>query len=309
MNPRQRRGVLLIALAVIGAAAVFFAVSNYLRDVRSQLGPMVTVVAARNDLPPFAAPGEDDLVFAEVPERWLPTHAFRDATQIGDRVTAAAIPAGTLLSEGMFLDRPAISPGEREIAILVDAETGVGGKLTSGSVVDIFATFGGTDDGIAPSSRIVVQRAEIIEVGSPVDVPDDGVGAGSVGFGSEQQLPVTFRLSVEDARTLTYVESFATSIRLALRSPLDDDILPGDVTVYQPAPSEIGRFVRPVPRPGESPDDVVVEEEPDTGGQPDEGATPAPDEGAEAGADTGQDAATDGDAGAGDGDGAEGDDQ
>lgn len=248
MNPRQRRGVLLIGVAAIAAVGVFWVVSRYLSEVRSQLGPMVSVVAADTDLPPFATPDDDDLVVAEVPRRWLPPNSFTDPAQIGDRVTAAAVPSGTVLSQGMFLDRPAIGPGEREIAIMVDAETGVGGKITSGAVVDIFATFAG-DDATPPSSRIVVQRAEIIEVGSPVDAAgDDGAAPGSVGFGSEQRLPVTFRLSIEDARTLTYVESFATSIRLALRAPTDDEILPGDETVYQPQLDELGRQSNPVPR-------------------------------------------------------------
>lgn len=249
-----------MAVAVIAAGGVFWLVSEYLADVRSQLGPMVSVVAAADDLPPFATPSGGELVIAEVPRRWLPPNSFTDPAQIGDRVTAAAVPAGTILSQGMFLDRPAISPGEREIAIMVDAETGVGGKITSGSVVDIFATFTG-DDATPPSSRIVVQRAEIIEVGSPVDTPEGDVGPGSVGFGSSQSLPVTFRLSIEDARVLTYVETFASSIRLALRAPTDDEILPGDETVYQPRRDELGRQTNPVPRGNAAGDQTDGDEE------------------------------------------------
>lgn len=275
MNPRQRRGVLLIGLAVIAAGGVFWMVSRYLADVRTQLGPMVSVVAVADDLPPFATPSSDDLVLAEVPRRWLPPNSFTDPAEIGNRVTAAAVPAGTVLSQGMFLDRPAIGPGEREIAIMVDAETGVGGKITSGAVVDIFATFVG-DDSTAPSSRIVVQRAEIIEVGSPVDTPEGTAGPGSVGFGSSQSLPVTFRLSIEDARTLTYVESFAASIRLALRAPTDDEILSSDDTVYQPRLEELGRQSNPVPRGNTDPADVPtsVETPTDTDEQADEDPEP-----------------------------------
>jgi Flp pilus assembly protein CpaB len=272
VNPRQRRGALLIVVAAIGAVGVFFLGARYLSDVRSQLGPMVTVIAAAEDLPPFATPDASSLLIAEVPQRWLPPNSFTDTSQIGDRVTAAAVPAGTVLSAGMFLDRPAIEPGEREIAILVDAETGVGGKLTSGAVVDIFATFAGTDDE-PPSVRIVVQRAEIIEVGSPVDATQDGFDRGSVGFASSERLPVTFRLSVEDARTLAFVESFATSVRLALRSPLDDDILPGGVSVFIPRGDDLGRQINPVPRAGRPTDPAPDEPaDPDPRPEPDEAA-------------------------------------
>ena len=46
---------------------------------------------------------------------------------------------------------PELATGEREIAILVDAETGVAGKISPGSIVDIVATFGGNDqEGVPP---------------------------------------------------------------------------------------------------------------------------------------------------------------
>ena len=63
---------------------------------------------------------------------------------------------------------PELATGEREIAILVDAETGVAGKIDPGSIVDIVATFGGNDQqGIPPESNVVVPGARIIDVGQP----------------------------------------------------------------------------------------------------------------------------------------------
>lgn len=247
MNPRQRRGILLISLAGIGAVLVFVLVSNYLSDVRSQLGPTVAVLVSTDDLPPLATPEPGSLSTVEIPQRWLPPNALQSADQIAGRIAAATIPANTIISEGMFLERFELDPGQREIAIMVDAETGVGGKVTAGSVVDIFATFAGDDQGTPPSSRIVLQRAEVLAVGSPVDVPEDGgPGPGSVGFGTGQRIPVTFRLSVEDANRLVYVESFATSVRLALRSPLDRDLLTGDERSIFDSIDELGRAFDPV---------------------------------------------------------------
>lgn len=248
MNPRQRRGILLISLAVIGAVLVFVMVSNYLADVRSQLGPTVAVLVSTDDLPPLATPDPDSLSTVEIPQRWLPPNALQSVDQIGGRIAAATIPADTIISEGMFLERFELEPGQREIAIMVDAETGVGGKITAGAVVDIFATFAGSDDGSTPaSSRIVVQRAEVLAVGSPVDVPEGGgAGPGSVGFGSGQQLPVTFRLSIEDANRLVYVESFASSLRLALRSPLDRELLDETDRSIFDSIDDLGRAFDPV---------------------------------------------------------------
>ncbi len=295
MNPRQRRGILLISLAAVGAIAVFVLVSNYLSNVRSQLGPTVAVLVSTADLPPLATPPPDALSTVEIPRRWLPPNALQSADQIGGRIAAAAIPADTIISEGMFLDRIELEPGQREIAIMVDAETGVGGKITSGAVVDIFATFAGSDDGeTPPSSRVVVQRAEVLAVGTPVDVAEDGSTPGSVGFGSGQQVPVTFRLSVEDANRLVYVESFAVSLRLALRSPLDRDLLTDESTSVFDAIGELGRSfdplgdaaLRPPPAPEEPPVDPVPPPDPEPDAEPD----------ADIDADAGADADADADA-------------
>ena len=63
---------------------------------------------------------------------------------------------------------PELATGEREIAILVDAETGVAGKINPGAMVDIVATFAGNDQtGRKAESEIVVPGARIIDVGQP----------------------------------------------------------------------------------------------------------------------------------------------
>lgn len=275
MNPRQRRGILLISLAGVGAILVFVMVSNYLSEVRSQLGPTVAVLVSTAELPPLATPSEGSLSVVEIPQRWLPPNALQSPDQIGGRIAATAIPADTIISEGMFLERFELAPGEREMAIMVDAETGVGGKITAGSVVDVIATFADSDDGQeAASSRIVLQRAEVLAVGSPVDVQEEGAPApGSVGFGSGQRLPVTFRLSVEEVNRLFYVESFAVSLRLALRSPLDRDLLPGDRSVFDDI-NQLGRAFDPI---GDEPP-VRPDAEPAPEPQPQPQPEPEPDD-------------------------------
>lgn len=248
MNPRQRRGVLLISLAVVLAAVVFVAISGYLRDVRRQLGPMLTIVATSADLTAYTPIQPEHLVTAEVPERWAPPNTFRDPQELIGMVTSADVPQGTLMTTGLIRERPSVEPGQREIAILIDAETGVAGKLRTGDVVDIFATFAGdADSGVLPSSRIVVQRAQVLEVGDLVTEEDES-------FNVTTSVPITFLLSIADARTLTYVESFATSVRLALRSPLDDSLLDDGQTIYQPRLDDLGRVGDPLPVDPPEPD-------------------------------------------------------
>ena len=50
MNPRQRRGVLLILVTVLGAIVTFIAVFNYVQSVSSQVGPKTTVLELSKDV-------------------------------------------------------------------------------------------------------------------------------------------------------------------------------------------------------------------------------------------------------------------
>lgn len=229
MNPRQRRGVVLIGLGVVGAVAVLVVVFRFVADVRSQLGPTVEVLQLREDVPAFTSLGPDQVGTMEVPRRWAAPNSLRDVSQLAGFVAATDLPAGSVLSTGMLVEDPAIEEGQREIAILVSAGTAVAGKIKPGDLVDVYATFPGTQD-VAPSARILLQRVRIVEVGNPVTTRDPG-GA----FAEQQQaVPITFALSVEESRELTFAEAFASSVRLGLRSPTDDEILPDSETVYQP---------------------------------------------------------------------------
>ena len=49
MNPRQRRAVLLLALAAAGLLGVFALVANYVSDVDTRVGPKVSVLVLTKD--------------------------------------------------------------------------------------------------------------------------------------------------------------------------------------------------------------------------------------------------------------------
>lgn len=230
MNPRQRRGVLLVGLAVVGSVAVFLAVSNYVAQVAAQVGPTAPVLRLAADVGPYEELTAELVEPVELPERWAPATAIRDLGQVEGMVLPAPLPAGTVLQDGMLVDPPVLEEGERELAILVDAETGVAGKIGTGSLVDIYAAFAG-DEGRPPRASIVVESARIIDVGTPtVRGGEDPTGA----FGDGEVVPVTFGLSIDESLRLAYIESFAASVRLALRTPLDDAELGDRERIYQP---------------------------------------------------------------------------
>lgn len=260
MNPRQRRGVLLIGLSAVGAIAVFLSVSSFVADVRSQVGPMISVLRLTIDAPADQPVTADMVDQVDMPERWAPAGALRDAGQLAGVVAASTLPGGSLLQEGMLVPVPELAEGEREIAILVDAETGVAGKIGPGMIVDIFATFPG-DQESAPLASVVVERARIIDVGvvTTEQAPD---ASGSLAEG--EVLPVTFALPIDDSLRLAYIESFATKVRLALRAPGDAEEIEDANRTYAPQRGEAGDAGDggSAPAPPEAP----LEPPPDPGG-------------------------------------------
>lgn len=225
MNPRQRRGVFFLVVTSILAVAVFVGVLSYVRTVTSQVGPMATVLQLNRSVDALEPVDASMLDRVTVPERWVPRTAVRDVEDVDDLVAATAYEKGSLLQGGMLVERPGVQPGFREVAIIVDAETGVAGKVEPGDHVDIIATMGGAGD-VEPVSRVWVSNVLVLEVGLPrtLEDPDD--------LSTTSGLPVTFALSTQDALTLAYVESFSVKLRLALRGAGDEDMLPAEQRVY-----------------------------------------------------------------------------
>ncbi len=224
MNPRQRRGVLLLIVAALGAIGVFVAVSSYVADVRAQVTPTTVALRLTRDVPAQANITPDNYDRVEIPLRWAPRGALLQESDLSGQVAASELTRGAFLQSGMTEPEPQLAPGQRELAILVDAETGVAGKVGPGSIVDITATFGGDDERQPPESQIVVNNARVIAVGRPRvegGDPRDGQQADPT-----QVVPITFALSVRETLVLTYAESFAQEVRLALARKGDDTRVP-----------------------------------------------------------------------------------
>jgi pilus assembly protein CpaB len=224
MNPRQRRGVLLLIVAALGAIGVFVAISSYVSDVRAQVSPTVTALRLKRDIPAQANITSDTYVAVQIPRRWAPRGALLAETDLAGQVAATGLTRGAFLQRGMIEPEPQLAPGQRELAILVDAETGVAGKVGPGSIVDITATFGGDNQAQQPESQIVVNNARVIEVGSPRVQGGDPRNGQQVD--PTQVVPITFALSIHDTLILTYAESFAKEVRLALARKGDDTKVP-----------------------------------------------------------------------------------
>jgi pilus assembly protein CpaB len=235
MNPRQRRAVLLLALSVAGMVAVFALVAGYVSDVKKEVDPKIEVLALTRDAPAFRSLSDDMVELVEIPKRYAPPTALRDRTQIIGLVPGSTLTKGSILQEGMLSSQPALAAGEREEAILVDANTGVNGKITSGSIVDIIASYdaeanGGSEAGGRPTSEVVVPAARIIDVG---EVRFKGGGTADQTQDPEQVVPVTFALTPKEALRVSFAEANAAEVRLSLRRSGDTSPLAKGEKVYK----------------------------------------------------------------------------
>lgn len=234
VNPRQRRGALLLIVAAVGALALVIGLSGYVARVQAQLGPMdqqVRLVEPVDYLQPITP---DDVEVVDVPKRWNADGALTDATQLAGMVAAADLPKGTILQQASIVAPPQISPGEREVAILVDPETGVGGKIQEGDLVDVYATYAAASVAEGNRATNVPARAEVVlQAVRIVDIAPAVSQAGEDAFVEGAAVPVTFALDAEESLRLAYAESFATELRLGLRERTDVEDLPDSATVYE----------------------------------------------------------------------------
>lgn len=230
MNSRQRRGVILLLLSVLCALGAFAGVLSVINDVKSKVGPEVTAYELRSDVKPYTELSAGQFKQVKMPERWLSRTAVTDLAEIRGKIAVTTLKAGSLLQSDMIVDRPALRPGQQEVAIMIDAATGVAGKITAGATVNVYATFEGEKQGQPDQSRVIVTGARVIDVGRITALEPD---ADRRTQQPTDAVPITFALSALDAQRLTYAESFAKRVRLALVAPGGDTGIPAQDRTYE----------------------------------------------------------------------------
>ncbi|MFE0367699.1 Flp pilus assembly protein CpaB [Streptomyces tendae] len=230
MNSRQRRGIILLVLSVLCALGAFAGVLSVINDVKSKVGPEVTAYRLKSDIEPYTQLSAAQFEKTEMPERWLSENAVTDLSQVRGKIAVTRLKAGSLLQTDMIVDTPALRPGQQEVAIMIDAATGVAGKITPGSTVNVYATFEGAREGDPDQSKIIVTNAKVIDVGELTSLePDED----SRDREPTDAVPITFALSTIDAQRITYAESFARRVRLALVAPGGDTTVPDKDRTYE----------------------------------------------------------------------------
>ncbi|MFD3313078.1 Flp pilus assembly protein CpaB [Streptomyces sp. NPDC058656] len=230
MNSRQRRGVILLVLSALCALGAFAGVLSVIRDVNSKVGPEVAAYRLKDDVAPYRQLTSDQFEKVSMPERWLSSTAVTDLSQIRGKIAVTRLEKGSLLQRDMIVDRPELEAGQQEIAIMIDAATGVAGKINPGARVNIYATFKDDTDNGKDQSKVIVENARVIDVGK-LTALDPGQSSNDRRRTANEAVPITFALDTADAQRVAYAESFAEHVRLALvAGGTDATVAPGDRT-------------------------------------------------------------------------------
>jgi pilus assembly protein CpaB len=225
--------VLLLVVAAAGLLGVFALVANYVSDVDTQVGPKVSVLVLSKDAKKNQAITDEMVVEKLIPRRWAPKSAL-DRSQLVGFVAGSDLARNSILQEGMLVAPPQLSQNEREVAILVDASTGVAGRIEEGSHVDVIAAYPGEQNGDKPNrSVVVVAGARVLNVGTPRLKNSGGVQDGSTPADPTQVVPVTFALTKDQELQVSYAQSFAQDVRLALIPPGEDATRTLDETIFK----------------------------------------------------------------------------
>jgi pilus assembly protein CpaB len=233
MNPRQRRAILLLALAFAGLLGVFALVASYVSGVNRQVGPKENVLELTKDVAANAPIPDGAVREMQVPLRWAPKAALTSRAQLIGYVAASDLDAHSILQEGMIASPPQLKAGQREVAVLVDASTGVAGQVSPGRFVDVIAAYPPDQQANRPArTEVVVPSALVLAVGQPQLKGGNGVQEAQ--RDPTQVVPVTFALNKRQEIMVAHAESFATDVRLALLPPRQPDTARTlDETIYR----------------------------------------------------------------------------
>jgi pilus assembly protein CpaB len=144
-----------------------------------------------------------------MPRRWVSDSALLSPLDLEGRTVGIGIDSGTLLTRDVLVPASELSPTEREIAVNVDAVTGVAGRVEPGDFVDIYAVFADVP-GLTRQVRVLVRNARIVSVGGQRTVQREV----DVDVRQQEVLPVTLALDPQDTLAVSYASAFAQEVRL-----------------------------------------------------------------------------------------------
>jgi len=210
MNPRQRRGLVLLVVSIIGAGVVFAALSSYTASVARRLGPTRPVLTLARDIPAFQQLTPSDLVIRNVPRMYTSALELESFKDVDGRVPAVRLAKGVPLQEIVLVEVPRARADEREMTVPVGVQDSVAAALAPLDRVDIVSAY--RSRGAQPARAVVtVSGARVLRV---TPMPEN---SGVSGVSGDSRLAVTFALTPQQVKAVALAQTVSDGLRLALQ--------------------------------------------------------------------------------------------
>jgi pilus assembly protein CpaB len=220
MRSRRRRGLLLLSLALASGGLAASQVRERERTVEANVGPLVPVVVARQEIPADEPLRPEDMAVERVPARFVPADAIGAPARLAGARTAVPLTAGAYITAPVLQGTTAaregpLKPGQRAIEIAVGGGSALG-LAGPGSRVDVLISTQRHDGAgrtfVALESIVLLDLRAVGGAGSSTEEPAGEAAATAL---------ATLRVTARQAVYLTAAETFAHEIRLLIRPPGD----------------------------------------------------------------------------------------
>ena len=238
----NKRAFTMITLSLaLGVGAAWMAGQWIQRATQAQEVSMSNVVAASMAIPFGTKVESRHLKTLEMPAEYVPPGSFTSLEEVVDRVSMQPIVAGEILMRERFTEfeggatlAALVSEKMRAVTVRVDDVIGVAGFLLPGNRVDVLAAR--RESNSRATSETIVRDVKVLAV--------DQTAA------TEKNEPVivravTLEVNPEQAEVLVRAKEEG-SIQLALRNPLDDEVV---VAEEAPKPAVVRQVAAPRPPP------------------------------------------------------------
>jgi pilus assembly protein CpaB len=192
-----------MVLAVVISAGVFVSVVRYVSSVSSQVGNQTTVYRAKAAVDAYTELSGTNLEAVQVPERWTSPASRLQLRQIEGRRAGFRIEPGTVISSDMLIPASGLSKTEREIAISVDAVTGLVGRIRPGDNVDVWAVFSDVP-GLPKQVHVLARNVRVISISGQQTVST----ADAQGLKDAKVVPLTLALEPDAAKSVVFATAF-----------------------------------------------------------------------------------------------------
>jgi pilus assembly protein CpaB len=262
----MRRPIVFVVLAglaaMLASIVVYSALKRREAETQQALAKNVEIVVAAYDLPLGTKIEAGELKLAKWSSDAIPEGAYTDPRQaIGSYVKSQFVSNEPIVANKLFLGQktagvmPLLIPfGMRAVSVPVDEVSDIAGFVLPHTRVDVLVALNGSDAGVKPLAKIVLQNVEVLAVAQEVEMKKDAPEVVKV---------VTLLVSPQDAERLALANREGT-LRLAMRNYNDNKIvltsgtdvaqllrsysLEPDLPVMSPQPGP-RRVSAPAPRP------------------------------------------------------------